>query len=141
MLTLQISGSYTANAFSGIFFRQICPLTARNCHTEKMQSLLETAPHSDVTLLVGATRREFKVHRGQLSVHSSVFRAMFSHKETKEALEEKVIIEDVSPEVMHRLLAYIYTAEVEFAEEEDKEAILECLIAADKVRNLLFSTF
>lgn len=67
-------------------------------------------------------------------MHSAVFEAMFSHKETKEAVEEKVIIEDVSPETMHRLLAYIYTGEVEFAEKEDKESLLELLIAADKVR-------
>lgn len=55
---------------------------------------------------------------------------MFSYVETKEAIEKKVAIDDVSAEAMQSLLTYIYTGEVKF---KDKEQTLELFIAADKV--------
>lgn len=93
-----------------------------------MKSVFENGTKSDITLLAG--EKEFKVHKLHLSLHSDVFDAMFSYEETKEALEKKVIIEDVTAEVMYGLLSYIYTGNVEF---KDKESTLQLLIAADKV--------
>ncbi len=85
-------------------------------HHQKMQSLLESGEFSDVTLVVGQpeqNKKELKVHRFLLSAFSPVFAAMFSHTETKEALEKRVVIEDLSTEAMERLLRYIYIGKLE----------------------------
>ena len=113
-------------------------------HFQQMQSLLKSGQFSDVTLVVGPLEQkekqeEFKVHRNLLSAFSPVFSAMFSHSDTKEALEKRVLIEDVSAETMHRLLSFIYTAEVIF--EKKEKTLLELLAACDKVSLSLFTCF
>ncbi|KAH9390694.1 hypothetical protein TYRP_006273 [Tyrophagus putrescentiae] len=57
---------------------------------------------------------------------------MFSHTETKEALEKRVVIEDVSAEAMERLLIFIYTGELKFDKEETEMPLLEFMAAVDK---------
>lgn len=92
-----------------------------------MKALLETGANSDITLVV--EDQEFKVHKLHLATHSAVFAAMFEHEDTKEAIEKKVIIEDVSAEVMRTLLRYIYTSTVESKD----DLSVELFSAADKV--------
>ncbi|XP_017493312.1 PREDICTED: speckle-type POZ protein-like [Rhagoletis zephyria] len=105
-------------------------------HRQQMQSLLESGELSDVTLVVvegsPEQKKEFKVHRSLLSAFSPVFSAMFSHPDTKEALEKRVIIEDVSANAMQHLLAFIYTGELKFDEKEKEKSLLEFLVAIDK---------
>lgn len=104
-------------------------------HHQKMQSLLESGAFSDVTLVVGQpeqNKKELKVHRLLLSAFSPVFAAMFSHTETKEALEKRVVIEDVSAETMERLLRYIYIGKLEFDKKEKEKPLLEFMAAVDK---------
>lgn len=104
-------------------------------HHQKMQSLLESGEFSDVTLVVGQpeqNKKELKVHRFLLSAFSPVFAAMFSHTETKEALEKRVVIEDVSAEAMERLLRYIYIGKLEFDIKEKEKPLLEFMAAVDK---------
>lgn len=109
-------------------------------HRRRMQSLLESGQFSDVTLVVAGgppekkeQQKEFKVHRAQLSAFSPVFSAMFSRKDTKEALEKRVVIEDVSAETMHRLLTFIYTGELKLDDKGKEASLIELLAAVDKV--------
>ena len=123
-------------------------------HRQKMQSLLESGRFSDVTLVVVVVvgdggsgdgngdvlldlkeEKEFKVHHALLATFSPVFEAMFSHPDTKEAQERRVLIEDVSAETMQRLLTFIYTGELKFEEKKGKviRSLLELMAAADKV--------
>ncbi len=108
-------------------------------HCQQMQSLLESGQFSDVTLVVVGSSpetkeqpKEFKVHRALLSAMSPVFSAMFSHTDTKEALEKRVLIEDVSAETMHCMLTYFYTGKPNFEDKKEKP-LLEFLAACDKV--------
>lgn len=138
MLFVQINISYNSDSFS---CNTKLPLVVelnnpRSLHIEKMKSILATGHKSDITLTFG--NQELKVHKFLLSLHSPVFEAMFSHAETKESIEKKVAIEDVTANAMKSLLTYIYTGEVEF---EDKEQTLELFIAADKVFCLYFLIF
>ena len=96
-------------------------------HFEKMKALLKTGANSDITLVVKT--EEFKVHKFPLATHSAVFEAMFQHENTKETIEKKVVIEDVSAEVMRTLLHYIYTGTVE----NKDDLSVELFSAADKV--------
>ena len=122
-------------------------------HRKKMQSLLESGRFSDVTLVVVVVvgdggsgdgngdvlldlkeEKEFKVHHALLATFSPVFEAMFSHPDTKEAQERRVLIEDVSAETMERLLTFIYTGELKFDEKKGKvKPLLELMAAVDKV--------
>ena len=97
-----------------------------------MKALLVTGANSDITLVAGV--QEFKVHKLHLSTHSAVFAAMFQHEDTKEAIEKKAIIEDVSAEVMRTLLHYIYTGTVE----NKDDLSVELFSAADKVGSFSF---
>jgi hypothetical protein len=44
--------------------------------------------------------------------NSDVFRAMFSHKNTKEAHEGRIQINDSTPTAVHQMLIYMYTGEL-----------------------------
>ncbi len=109
-------------------------------HRQQMQSLLESGELSDVTLVVVEgllEQKEFKVHRSLLSAFSPVFSAMFSHTDTKEALEKLVVIEDVSANAISHLVSFIYTGKLNFDKEEKVKSLLEFLAAIDKVYNVL----
>ena len=109
-------------------------------HRQQMQSLLESGELSDVTLVIvqgSLEQKEFKVHRNLLSAFSPVFSAMFSHPDTKEALEKRVVIEDMSSNAMQHLLTFIYTGELKFDEKEKEKSLLEFLAAIDKVNCVL----
>lgn len=110
-------------------------------HLQKMKSLLESGEFSDVTLVVGhpeQNKKELKVHRLLLSAFSPVFAAMFSHTETKEALEKRVVIEDVSAEAMEQFLMYIYTGKYKFDIKENEKPLLEFLAVVDKVSKFVY---
>jgi hypothetical protein len=44
-----------------------------------------------------------------LMVNSDVFQAMFSHKNTKECRESRIVITDSTPTAVHQMLIYLYT--------------------------------
>ena len=106
-------------------------------YRQKMQSMLESGRFSDFTLVVGPPgqeQKEFNVYRVHLSACSPVFNAMFSNANTKEVLEKRAIIEDVSAATMRRMLTYFYTGELKYdLETEKKGPLFELLYAADKV--------
>ncbi|XP_017463687.1 PREDICTED: TD and POZ domain-containing protein 4-like, partial [Rhagoletis zephyria] len=55
---------------------------------------------------------------------------MFKHSTTKESMEGRVVIKDVSAKVLQLLLAFLYTGLVNL--EGDEELTVELLAAADK---------
>ena len=72
--------------------------------------------------------KEFRVHKAILGAQSPVFAAMFEH-ETKEQVENRVEIPDMSSDVFEHLLRFIYSGKVP---EMDKVA-LDLLSVADQV--------
>ncbi|KAJ8675454.1 hypothetical protein QAD02_011240 [Eretmocerus hayati] len=79
--------------------------------THDFAKLLNTGYLSDVTLVVG--KREFPAHKLVLSTRSPVFRAMFGSNMLESVLN-RVNIDDVSHDVMNKLLSYLYTDQVPF---------------------------
>jgi hypothetical protein len=69
---------------------------------------------------------EFNVHKLVLTVNSDVFRAMFSHKNTKECQESRIVIEDSTATAVRQMLIYMYSSELptEFAIETDAGTLL-----------------
>ncbi|XP_044008691.1 speckle-type POZ protein B-like [Aphidius gifuensis] len=88
--------------------------------------LLKSGEFSDVNIIVKT--KSFKASKFMLAVRSPVFRAMFTHKETKENTENEIIIEDIDEDVFEKLLYYIYTGEVK----NIQEMTMDLFIAADK---------
>jgi hypothetical protein len=64
-----------------------------------------------------------------LVVNSDVFRAMFSHENTKEFLEGRIQIRDSTPTAVHQMLIYMYTGELPKEYAIEKDAVPLMLIA------------
>ncbi len=62
-----------------------------------------------------------------LAAQSPVFKAAFSHEETKEVKTGRVEIEDLDPETLELLIKYMYTDVI-----EENEFSTDLLTAADK---------
>jgi hypothetical protein len=65
------------------------------------------------------TAEEFKVHKHILTPHSDVFSAMFSHKNTIEFREGRIIIKDSTIAAVRQMIHYMYTGKV--SEDYDRE--------------------
>ncbi len=76
--------------------------------THDFGSLLKDGFLSNVTIVAGG--KEFKAHKAILSARSPVFRAMFEH-DMREAVQNQVTIEDLSPEVVQEVLTFVYTGQ------------------------------
>ncbi|XP_065200076.1 speckle-type POZ protein B-like [Planococcus citri] len=72
--------------------------------------LLEDQKLTDVVLSVGG--KEFRAHKAILAARSPVFAAMFEHN-MKEKRLNKVVITDVTDEVLREMLRFIYTGKVQ----------------------------
>ncbi len=92
--------------------------------------MLDDHKLSDVQLLCDGVT--FKCHKLVLAARSDVFRAMFSHETTKEAITSEIEITDSSPDAIRQMLKFLYTDECEAME----DYALELLPLADKY-NLL----
>lgn len=87
----------------------------------------KTGKFSDVVIVVDGT--ELKAHKLILSAQSPIFSAMFIDNRWKEAVENRIFIEDMDVEVVKQILEFMYTGNepsgiTEFA--------YELLVAADK---------
>eukprot|EP00029_Vermamoeba_vermiformis_P008450 TRINITY_DN3960_c0_g1_i1.p1 TRINITY_DN3960_c0_g1~~TRINITY_DN3960_c0_g1_i1.p1 ORF type:complete len:424 (+),score=124.23 TRINITY_DN3960_c0_g1_i1:198-1469(+) len=89
------------------------------------KSMINNPIGSDVIL--HADSRSIYAHRIILCQRSSVFRAMLLG-EMKEGTMKEVTINDISFEVLHKLIEFLYTDQSSF----DGESVLELFIAADK---------
>lgn len=82
---------------------------------------------SDFTIICGNdSERSFPCHKLFLALRSPVFEAMLFHN-TKEAMEGKVYITDVSPNTMESLVEFIYTDNV-----NENEISADLLVASNK---------
>ncbi len=72
-----------------------------------LDRLHDTKDYADVTLVAAGGQR-FPAHRLMLSARSSVFATMFSHPEMVENKTNEVIMDDARPEVIRRILQFIY---------------------------------
>ena len=103
---------------------------AINCLNElstQFEELFDSMPSSDVNFNIGG--RDFPAHKLILATRSKYFAAMFQHP-TKENLTNRIVIEDIEPEVFDLLLRFIYTGRVQFDKLETMAAAL--FISADK---------
>jgi hypothetical protein len=66
------------------------------------------------------------VHKFILIANSEVFRAMFSHKDTKECRESRIIIKDSTIAAVRHMVHYIYTGKIsdDYDKEEDALPLL-----------------
>jgi hypothetical protein len=96
-----------------------CPEDATNddedhtiqCHhifAEAWKTLYCKQKLSDVTLIVGETNVEFKVHRLVLATHSDVMKKML-HGGLRESKEKVISLPDKDPSAFESLLKYFYT--------------------------------
>ncbi len=77
--------------------------------------MLDDQKLSDVQLLCDGVK--FKCHKLVLAARSDVFRAMFSHETTKEAITSEIEITDSSPDAVRQMLKFLYTDECEAMED------------------------
>ncbi|XP_064459369.1 speckle-type POZ protein-like [Ornithodoros turicata] len=90
-----------------------------------LSRLLSTGQFSD--FIISVDNREYRVHKAILAARSPVFMAMLESP-SKESLENKMTIEDLRPDVVEQMLAFMYSGT---APEIDSMAE-ELLRAADK---------
>ncbi|XP_057318255.1 speckle-type POZ protein B-like [Microplitis mediator] len=97
--------------------------------TDDLKELYDSKSNSDVILVVG--NEKFNAHKIILSARSPVFSAMFTHK-MKENRDNEVAIPDIEPEIVNKLLEFIYTDEINDLD-MDAASLLD---AADKYQLL-----
>ena len=96
-------------------------------------SNIKDMPFTDFELICDS--EVFPVHRFMLAARSSVFEAMFKHKNTLEVKNGNVEVNDVDPKTLRTTLNFIYTDEV-----SDDDISTDLLAAADKYNlSTLFS--
>jgi hypothetical protein len=90
--------------------------------SQGLEQLYKTKDFYDFIIKVGS--REFKVHRAILSVHSSVFAAMFKTN-MEESLKGEVTIIDFNAKTVEEFLEFIYIGKVSESEDTDWMSLLE----------------
>ena len=93
------------------------------------EDLLKGGILTDIVIDVVGDRK-FHAHKAILAARSPVFAAMFQHRETREALENRVEITNIDGDVFEGVLFHIYTGEIP-AMKVEKIAV-QYLAVADK---------
>ncbi|OXU27925.1 hypothetical protein TSAR_007584 [Trichomalopsis sarcophagae] len=108
------------------------PVCGKN--SSKRYSYLEIfgAESSDVTLV--SQGEEFPAHRNILTSASVVFSAMFI-RSAEENADNRIVINDVNPDVLYQVLLFIYTRKL-----SRYELVPDLLIAADKYKLEILKT-
>lgn len=75
----------------------------------------------DVVLIVGGER--FPAHKAVLAAASQVFKAMFT-REMKEKYQQEIVLSSLDPRSWRIAVQYIYTAQVDIADEETALLVL-----------------
>lgn len=69
---------------------------------------------------------QVNVHKFILMAHSEVFRAMFSHKETKENVESHIDLKDTPAIAVKHMLTYMYSGSIsEDLTDEEAPLVME----------------
>jgi hypothetical protein len=72
----------------------------------------------------------FNIHKNVLMVNSDVFHAMFTHKNTKESQESRIVIKDSLAKTVRQMLIHMYTGTLEKGQyDAEKDAVLLMKIA------------
>lgn len=87
------------------------------CHS--LKAFLTSGDMADVEITIG--EEQLTAHSVILCARSQVFRTMLSSP-MKEGLEKKVVIEDLSVDVMKGLLEFLYTGSIELPTDDDEIA-------------------
>ncbi|KAI1731786.1 BTB/POZ domain-containing protein [Ditylenchus destructor] len=74
--------------------------------SDDMANMFEKTSFSDCVLATG--NKEFQVHKAVLAARSPVFAAMFEHQ-MAESQNDRVLIEDIEPDVLKEMLRFMYT--------------------------------
>ena len=74
-------------------------------------ALYENGLHSDITFVVGASGKQFRVHKLVLSTHSSTFQAML-YNGMEESSKSTITLPDQDPAILELLLKFMYTGQV-----------------------------
>lgn len=83
--------------------------TSKRPMVDDLKILFDSKVGSDVTLIVGS--QKILAHKALLMVRSPVFHAMFTHQ-MQEKKENKIKITDTDPEILNKMLEFIYTDQV-----------------------------
>ena len=95
---------------------------------KEFKVLLVRGTHSDVSLIVGEEKVEFKVHKAILSARSSYFSEMFQIGGMAENSSNKIVIDDINAEhSFQRMMEFIYTNEVSELEKCGSSEIIPLL--------------
>ncbi|XP_075145770.1 speckle-type POZ protein-like [Haematobia irritans] len=94
-------------------------ITSGNClnclHKSKepdhFGELLNSGLHSDIIFVID--KEEIQAHKAILAIHSNVFKAMFEHKQLEENKTNRVVVNDVEPDVFKEVLRFIYSRKCE----------------------------
>ncbi|XP_033230654.1 speckle-type POZ protein-like isoform X1 [Belonocnema kinseyi] len=89
--------------------------------SKQFSTLYENKLLTDFTII--CHDQEFLAHKVVLAARSPVFQSMFEH-EMKESLENQVEITDFKPEIVEKMLRYIYTDNIEDLNEADAQKLL-----------------
>ena len=123
----------------GIYFLTSSPIFSvcqENIQADPLKNfkqMFEEALFSDIVIKTGET--VFKVHRGLLASHSSVFKRMFE-VEMVEKREQIVEVTDIEPHVMSDFLTFLYTGSAP----NMRVLAKDLLLAADKYDMPEFAT-
>ncbi|CEF62186.1 Speckle-type POZ protein [Strongyloides ratti] len=108
------------------FNRELTPIDRK--YFDRFFEMYESKDLTDCKILCKG--QEFPVHKFMLASQSSVFRAMFKHTDTKEAINNSIIIEDSTPGAVSEMLKYLYSGEV--VKELEVEEGIQLLRLAEK---------
>uniref|UniRef100_A0A914DDZ4 Speckle-type POZ protein n=1 Tax=Acrobeloides nanus TaxID=290746 RepID=A0A914DDZ4_9BILA len=93
-------------------------------YLNKIHEMFENSIGTDCMIQCGM--KSFDVHKFILMAHSEVFRAMFSHKETKENVESRIDLMDTSPVAVQHMLTYMYSGSIsEDLTDEEAPLVME----------------
>uniref|UniRef100_A0A0N5BTM0 BTB domain-containing protein n=1 Tax=Strongyloides papillosus TaxID=174720 RepID=A0A0N5BTM0_STREA len=97
-------------------------------HASPLKKMYDSSDEADCEIICNG--EVLKVHKFMLIAYSPVFRAMFEHKETKEAEENTIKIVDAELPTLQMMIDYIYTGTIPELLNDDQ--IVDLLQLADK---------
>uniref|UniRef100_A0A0K0EZI4 Speckle-type POZ protein (inferred by orthology to a human protein) n=1 Tax=Strongyloides venezuelensis TaxID=75913 RepID=A0A0K0EZI4_STRVS len=97
-------------------------------YTSQFKKMYDSSSEVDCQIICNGTI--LSVHKFMLIAHSSVFNAMFKHKETKESEEKTIKIVDAELPALKMMIDYIYSGMI--PELLSNDEIIDLLQLADK---------
>lgn len=125
VLKIQLS----LKVFTGVSNSQIPQFRSQRASRHRnlasdFEDFINTTKISDIRVVCG--KRRFEANRLLLAARSKVFRAML-YGEFKEAEKNKIVIDDVSAEVVSNLLDFVLTDDCELLHLKDNNSIKELI--------------